>query len=131
MDKILSITDWYDCPVLGVAFCGDELVIFERVFSEEDDEYTDEYYLTPISISELVIIMRYWTEWVNHINNGTYFDKSKEDPTIGILKRSNNRRKYKKRADFHINRRKGTILDGYWVEWLSLSEIDEKTHRER
>ncbi len=118
MDKVLTITEWYDWPVFGVAFFKDEIVIFERIFSETEDEFTDEYTLTPISIPELAEIMRFWTEWVNHINYGIEFDRSRADPTIGILKKHTDGQKYKRKAVFHVNKTRGTILDGYWVEWF-------------
>ena len=49
MNSVLTITNWYDGPVEGVAYYTDEIVIYERIFSEEMDEYTENYYLRLLS----------------------------------------------------------------------------------
>ena len=49
MGTVLTLDDWWDGPLWGMATYGNQTCIFERVFSEEIDDYLDQYYLTPVS----------------------------------------------------------------------------------
>ena len=63
MDRVLIISDWRDGPLSGVAYFGEELCIYEKIFSEEIDEYIDKYRLTYISKSEYVLIKKECEKW--------------------------------------------------------------------
>ncbi|MCR5804601.1 MAG: hypothetical protein K6G47_10095 [Clostridia bacterium] len=133
MNKVLTIDDWYDGPRLGVAYYNNELVIYERIFSEDLDDYTD-YYLTPINVEEYTSIVKDASDWIKAIKSGEKPRRvgSHKRTTIEIiLDESEEKRKYRKSARFsgEINRQ-GWIPIDYWVEWLSPSGIGEKTYRE-
>ena len=42
MDKVLTINDWWDGPVMGLATYNGVICIYIRVFDVPEDEYLDE-----------------------------------------------------------------------------------------
>ena len=117
MNRVLTITAWYDGPVEGVAYYTDEIVIYERIFSRDMDEYTENYYLTPISSDELEIIMAFWRKWVSYVDGGYKGDFNCKNPIHNILDNSKTLHKYTKRGRFNI-RNKYDINCEKWVEWI-------------
>lgn len=117
MNKVLTITNWYDGPVEGVAYFTSEIVIYERILSKELGEYTENYYLTPISSDELEIIMAFWRKWVSYVDGGYKGDFNCKNPIHNILDNSKAHHKYTKRGRFHISNY-GDINCEKWVEWI-------------
>lgn len=125
MDEVLTLNDWWDGPRLGLATFNNERCIFERIFSEIDDEYTDLYYLTPIEKSEADMILEDWNLWCEMMDLDTSvetalsFQKTRKVDPSAIAKHSTQYRKYIKKAvfcgqqplDFYSR------FDGYYVEW--------------
>lgn len=116
VDRVLTITNWYDGPVEGVAYYSNECVIYERVFSEETDDYSGNYYLTPISPEKLELIMDFWEKWVEYVDGGYKGDFSCKNPIRSILDNSKDFHKYIKKGKFHISDY-GNIKCEKWVEW--------------
>lgn len=116
MEKVLTITDWYDGPVKGLALYNKQIVIFERIFSEEIDEYTKDYYLTPVSEEDCKRIMIFWNNWCVYVCNGYYGEFNENNPMNEILNRSTNLHLYKKEGQFIIGNRFDINCEK-WVEW--------------
>lgn len=63
-DRVLTLNDWWDGPRLGLATFRGGYCIFERVFSEELDDYTDRYWLTPVDETTARAVLDDWANWV-------------------------------------------------------------------
>jgi hypothetical protein len=50
-DRVYTVNEYYDGPKLGVADYHGKPHIYQKQFSEEDDEYTDRFLLTDIDRS--------------------------------------------------------------------------------
>lgn len=48
MEKVITISEWWDGPLRGLAYYNGDVCIYERFFDEAEDEWSDDYYLTPI-----------------------------------------------------------------------------------
>ena len=48
-DKIYTINDWWGGPLCGVADYEKNKYIYQRRFDEENDMYTNDYFLTPVT----------------------------------------------------------------------------------
>jgi len=70
-DIVWTINDWFDGPKIGVAEFDNLKCIYERIFDENTDEYTNNYYLTPITEKQFVMVMKDWDIWINkvHLSN--------------------------------------------------------------
>lgn len=121
MEKVITINDWWDSPLLGLAYYNGIVCIYERVFSETDDEYIDEYILTPISKEEEIAIMCEWKEWCDAVSCSEldlYYKKhSKADKIINVITRSAQKEKHRKKARFSGVIGNGCIPVDYHVEW--------------
>ena len=105
---------------------GRSVCIYERVFDEKKDDYIDEYYLTPINDDENAEIMKEWDEWCNAVavkEKDAYYASHLNNHVIDkILKNSNSKRKFRKKAIFLP----GKIEDGWipidynieWKDWI-------------
>ena len=121
MEKVISISNWFDGPLEGLAYYNGIVCIYERVFDEALDEYIDEYYLTPVTDNEKDEMMSEWREWCNaYSNNDTdsYYKAHLKDRAIDrVLINSEFRRAYRKKAKFDGRFEKGFIPVEYYVEW--------------
>lgn len=122
MGKVITINNWFDGPMTGLVYFDDIVCIYERVFDEKKDDYIDEYYLTPINDDENAEIMKEWDEWCNAVavkEKDAYYASHLNNHAIDkILKNSNSKRKFRKKAIFLP----GKIEDGwipidYNIEW--------------
>lgn len=122
MGKVITINNWFDGPLTGLVYFGDFVCIYERVFDETKDDYTDEYYLTPINDDEKAEIMNEWEEWCNAVadkeKDAFYTSHLNNHAIDRILENSNSKRKFRKRAIILP----GKIEDGwipidYNIEW--------------
>jgi hypothetical protein len=52
-EEVLAWLDWWDCPRFGAALIHGVPFLFDCQFSEELDEYPDEYEVWPASVDEL------------------------------------------------------------------------------
>lgn len=124
MDKVLTLNDWWDGPRLGLATFNNEICIFECIFSETDDDYTDLYHLTPIEEKKVNLILTDWNLWCKEVplnpavETAQAFHLQRKTDLHSIAKHSLGYHKYIKQAVFH-----GKIqnfyssLENYFVEW--------------
>lgn len=121
MDNILTIHNYWDGLLLGIATFNEKPCIYERIFSFELDDYTNLYYLTLIDNQTFDLIMNDWNNWCNYMNINKHYKKWKSNINLDILaKKSINYHKYCKRAIFY-----GTYKNFYQkyydiqVDWIS------------
>lgn len=119
MDRVLTIDDWWDGPLLGLCTFGGEYCVFERVFSEEMDDWSDEYRLTPIDEAAARKISENYQRWCEFMHNGGNAQEWKNTVDIDKLARSSPRyREFTRHARF-----KGVFpgcsdeITDYFVEW--------------
>lgn len=62
---VWTIDDYFDYPLLGVADDCGEHYVFQRIFNEIKDDWSNEYYLTPISDEDFLLVMQQWEEWLD------------------------------------------------------------------
>lgn len=121
MDKVLTINDWWDGPVIGLATCNGVICIYIRIFDIPTDEYGDEYFLTPIDDAEAEMIMGEWNEWCAACSKNdldTFYKKHLNNHSIDqILENSSEKNKYRKKATFTGSIGKGWIPVDCRVEW--------------
>ena len=117
MDKVITICEWYDGPVLGLATCSDELVVYVRVFSEENDEWTNEYELLSVSDSDISVMLDEWQLWVDSIYHRTKYDYSLKLYINEIVENKTDYKRKRKYARFWGSFDKGYIPRNYYVEW--------------
>ena len=122
MGKVITINNWFDGPMTGLVYLDDTVCIYEREKKKKKDDYIDEYYLTPINDDENAEIMKEWDEWCNAVavkEKDAYYASHLNNHAIDkILKNSNSKRKFRKKAIFLP----GKIEDGwipidYNIEW--------------
>ena len=121
MEKVITISNWFDGPLEGLAYFNGIVCIYERIFDEATDEYIDEYYLTPVTDNERDEIMADWQEWCNAYSNNdleSYYQKHLNNKAINrVLSNSESRRSYRKKAKFTGRFENGFIPVDYCVEW--------------
>jgi hypothetical protein len=123
MDNVLTISDWWDGPVMGLATYNDVICIYSRVFDipEPEDEYLDEYFLTPISDAEVKMIMNEWNEWCVACSKNdldSFYKKYQHNHALHrVWEKSCEKDKYRKRATFTGSIGSGFIPVDLCVEW--------------
>ena len=121
MDKVLTIDDWWDGPVIGLTTYNGMICIYFRIFDIQIDEYCGDYFLTPIDDSEAKMIMEEWNEWCMACSKNEldlFYKKHLNDHSIKkILETSNERNKDRKKAVFAGSIGQGWIPLDYHVEW--------------
>ena len=125
MDEVITIADWWDGPRLGMAAYGEETCIYERIFSEEKDDYLNQYYLTPISDEQRQQIIVNWEEWIqwNACKHAEQrHDSGKQLDYESIARHSPDYRKYIKDAEFYGNRPQNfySPIKNYYVRWKDI-----------
>lgn len=78
MDKVMTIHDWWDGPRLGLATFQDTICLYERAFSEELDDYTDFYDLTPLEEPVVATIMENWQKWIGWMEHDPSAERAME-----------------------------------------------------
>lgn len=119
MEKVITISDWWDGPLCGLATFEKRVCIYERIFNE--DAWSDEYYLTPIDESATNLLLKDWTIWRETVQNEKYFDEycsDKGNIYQDMIESSAQKRTYKRTAVFHGYFGKGFIPIDYSVEWI-------------
>jgi len=64
MDRIYTISNYYDGPIDGVASVNGEPHIYKCIFDEKEDEYLKIYSLQLISIECFDLFMEQWGIWL-------------------------------------------------------------------
>jgi len=120
MEKVLAIFDWWDGPLQGLATFEGSVCFYERIFDEDEDEWSGDYYLTPLDDASVRRLLRDWDIWCKQVEAGTYTDhlsldrRSLYDDIVGAAPQ---RRAYRKGAVFHGRFGKGYIPIDCSVTW--------------
>jgi hypothetical protein len=121
MEKVITISNWWDGPLEGLAYYNGIVCIYERIFDEGLDDYIDEYYLTPVTNNEKDEIISDWQEWCNAVSNNdleSYYKKYLKNRAIDrVINNSKFKRKYRKKAKFSGRFENGYIPVDYYAEW--------------
>ena len=121
MEKVITIFDWWDGPLCGLASHKGSICIYERIFDEIRDEWSDEYYLTPIEEADVNTLLRDWNRWRDTVQNerplDSYYSLEDKADYLRIIELSEQKRAYKKVTVFHGRYDKGYIPIEYYVEW--------------
>lgn len=122
MDKVITINDWWDGPLLGLAYYHNVACIYERVFDEVKDEWSSEYYLKPINSDSQNEILNEWHEWCDTVSTDSlddyYASRAKSNAIKNVIEGSKLKRKYRKKAIFSEQYGAGYIPVNYMVEWI-------------
>ena len=125
MEKVITINAWWDGPQNGLAYFNGVVCIYERIFDEANDDWSDEYYLTPISSDMQNEILNEWNEWCEAVSSDKsdeYYAAHSERGTIeNAVECSANKRLYRKRAVFGGRYGAGFVPVDYTVEWFNIS----------
>lgn len=73
-EKALMLFDWYDKPISGVAEKNSEKVVFERIYSENIEDYTDSFYLTVLTDAEYKALEPLWEKYVRDGSKFSFYD---------------------------------------------------------
>ena len=105
MEKVITINDWWDGPLLGLAYYNGIVCIYERVFDETIDDFSNEYYLTPINSDFENEILKEWQEWCDAVSanalNDYYASHSNLRAINNAIERNKSKKKYRKKAIFN------------------------------
>lgn len=122
MEKVMTVFDWWSGPVCGIANYKGVPCIYERIFDEVKDEWSDEYYLTPIGEDAVNILLGDWEIWCEAVRNGkpltSYYALPDRKKYFRIVELSEQKRAYKRAAVFRGQIDKGFIPVDYYVEWI-------------
>ena len=120
IDKILTIDDWQDGALLGLCTLNGGYCVYERIFSEERDDYTDEYFLTPIDETAAAKISENYRKWCDFMNGGGKAIDWKNSVDISEIAKSSPRyREFKKRGIFSgkLPDNFHSEISGFFVSW--------------
>lgn len=63
-NRVVTIEDYFDHPLEGVAFRSGKLVAYKILWDDEADDYSKYYAVSPISEALLPLIEEKWATWV-------------------------------------------------------------------
>jgi hypothetical protein len=63
-DRVYTINEYYDGPVLGVADYRGKPHIYQKQFNREVDEYADRFLLSPIDPELFLWVLEDWEIWL-------------------------------------------------------------------
>lgn len=126
MEKVLTINCWWDGPQNGLAYFNGIVCIYERIFDEVRDDWSDEYYLTPITPDLQNEILNEWNEWCEAVSSGKldeYYAVHSTDNNVikTALEKTKDKKLYRKKAAFCGRYDAGFVPVDYAVEWFDLS----------
>ena len=70
---VWTVNDYWDGCIIGVAEFENEYCIFERIFDDKTDDWSNNYYLTPINKLDFTVIMQdleRWKKWRSDFDKG-------------------------------------------------------------
>jgi len=107
---VWTVNDYFDGCKIGVADYENIHCIYERIFNEEKDDWTNNYFLTPISQSDFSLIIsdwERWKEWRKNFDNGKQQDTFVSKVNLESISLSSN--EYRKKIC------RGTFSSGNWA----------------
>jgi hypothetical protein len=72
-ERVHTVNDYYDGPRLGAADLGGRPHLYESIFSETADEYTDLFWVMPIDENRFALVMEAWgitLRWLTAFRSG-------------------------------------------------------------
>ena len=63
LDEVYTVADYWDGPRAGVANFRGEPHVYECIFDEAQDDWSDQYRLTPIGQDALEAVREQWEIW--------------------------------------------------------------------
>lgn len=122
MEEVITINNWCDGPLLGLAYYHGAVCIYERVFDETIDDWSDEFDLTPIDFNSQNKILNEWHKWCDAVSANAFDDyyaaHSGSRAINNAIEESKSKRKYRKKAIFNGHFETGFIPVNYTVEWI-------------
>lgn len=115
-EKALMLFDWYDKPISGVAEMNGAKVVFERIYLEDSEDYTDSFYLTELGEDQYEVLVPLWEAYVRDgakfsfydVIDGVSFRRTRVHATFSG-----------RRPDLEV------ISDELFVEWGEVEEMSE------
>ena len=125
MEKVITINNWWDGPQNGLAYFNGIVCIYERIFDEAKDDWSDEYYLTPVSSDLQNEILNEWREWCEAVSSDKldeYYAAHSDNRAIEkVLEQTKDKRLYRKKGVFSGRYEAGFVPVEYTVEWFDIS----------
>jgi hypothetical protein len=63
-ERVHTVNNYYDGPRLGAADLGGRPHLYESIFDEAADEYSDLFWVMPIDESRFSLVMEAWAIWL-------------------------------------------------------------------
>jgi hypothetical protein len=63
-EKVHTVSDYWDGPILGVADVDGVPHVYEKIFSENEDDYIERYLVMPIDQELYALLMESWSIFV-------------------------------------------------------------------
>ncbi len=121
MDKVITISDWWDGPLCGLATYQELTCIYERIFDAAKDDWSNEYYLTPIEEKIASSLLEEWSIWCESVREkafSEFYRSSNKAFYDNAVESAVQKRIYKKAAVFYGHFEEGFIPVDYGVEWI-------------
>ncbi len=121
MDKVITISDWWDGPLCGLATYQRLTCIYERIFDAAKDDWSNEYYLTPIEEKIASSLLEEWSVWCESVQDkeiSEYHRSSNKALYDNAVESAAQKRIYKKAAVFYGHFEGGFIPADYGVDWI-------------
>ena len=120
MDKVITINNWWDGPLCGLATFDGLVCAYDRIFDKEKDDYSDEYRLIAVSREDELRLLSEWSEWCDAVSNDDtdmYYKKHDRKGIEQLFAECDPGKIVRKKARFSGRKKYGFIPDGYFVEW--------------
>lgn len=72
-DLVYTVHDYFDGPLKGIADNEGIPHVYQRIFDEVQDDWSNRYYLKSISTSEFSVVLEEWAtweKWIQAFNQG-------------------------------------------------------------
>ncbi|HUA41112.1 MAG TPA: hypothetical protein VMA32_06085 [Streptosporangiaceae bacterium] len=80
-EDVVCYLGWWDCPRSGVALIGGKPHFFDCRFSEELDDYPDQYQVWPVRDRELADALEAWREFAQWRDQ---YDSGRRPPPLAV-----------------------------------------------
>lgn len=125
MDRILTIFDYWDGVLSGLVTLNGRYHYCDRIFSYDIDEWTDLYFLTPVSENDAQIMLDNWNHWCDFMSSGGNTDDNKNANKNEVdVKKITQNSSLCMKAEYLCNRRKSCSDKDMliYVKWTDATE---------
>lgn len=120
-ERVWTIHEWWDGPRYGIADLNGTPCVFESIFSDDLDDWTDEYVLTPITSEQFLLAMEDWQRWKvwrTAFDSGQTTTWTQGLDVAGMIKDSNPKHQLKRTGQFiYAENAQWAYATGITVEW--------------